>query len=243
MTSEDLRAKSMLGSNWNDHSCRHWLLRIVAWWRFSCSYRAPNHEHPFISQSQTCWSMSCWHSTRRTWKDSHTLMLALNSVQSRPRLRRIFYSDTKWNDCGVILTQKKQQTKTPQNKFSYISTSKAAGNNKSNFKNKYVCLLALCERAKSRNDWCFRLRLYEYFLCQAFQFRERLDATTTFCNVADRFTLRSLTLFRVCSCVYVNFSFMKPQQKLSLFFWAKESGNGKWRSRWTGGDKWRRWRN
>ena len=80
-----------------------------------------------------------------------------------------------------------------------------------------MCLLALCERAKSRNDWCFRLRLYEYFLCQAFQFRERLDATTTFCNVADRFTLRSLTLFRVCSCVYVNFSFMKRQQKLSLF--------------------------
>ena len=64
-----------------------------------------------------------------------------------------------------------------------------------------MCLLALYERAKSRNDWCFRLRLYEYFLCQAFQFRERLDATTTFCNVAHRFTLRSLTLFRVCSCV------------------------------------------
>ena len=84
-----------------------------------------------------------------------------------------------------------------------------------------MCLLALYERAKSRN---FRLRLYEYFLCQAFQFRERLDATTTFCNVADRFTLRSLTLFRVCSCVYVNFSFMKRQQKLSLFFYAKESG-------------------
>ena len=83
-----------------------------------------------------------------------------------------------------------------------------------------MCLLALYERAKSRNDWCFRLRLYEYFLCQAFQFRERLDATTTFCNVADRFTLRSLTLFRVCSCVYVNFSFMKRQQKLSLFFYA-----------------------
>ena len=33
--------------------------------------------------------------------------------------------------------------------------------------------------------------------------------------------------FRVCSCVYVNFSFMKCQQKLSLFFYAKESGNGK----------------
>ena len=81
-----------------------------------------------------------------------------------------------------------------------------------------MCLLALYERAKSRN---FRLRLYEYFLCQAFQFRERLDATTTFCNVADRFTLRSLTLFRVCSCVYVNFSFMKRQQKLSLFFTPK----------------------
>ena len=79
MTSEDLRAKSLLGSNWNDHSCRHWLLRIVAWWRFNCCYRAPNHEHP-------------------------------------------------------------------------------------------------------------------------------------------RFTLRSMTLFRVCSCVYVNFSFMKRQQKLSLFF-------------------------
>ena len=81
-----------------------------------------------------------------------------------------------------------------------------------------MCLLALYERAKSRN---FRLRLYEYFLCQAFQFRERLDATTTFCNVADRFTLRSLTLFRVCSCVYVNFSFMKRQQNLSLFLTPK----------------------
>ena len=35
--------------------------------------------------------------------------------------------------------QKKKQTKTPQNKFLYKSTSKAAGNNKSKFKNKYVC--------------------------------------------------------------------------------------------------------
>ena len=47
------------------------------------------------------------------------------------------------------------------------------------------------------------LRLYEYFLCQAFQFRERLDATTT---IDSRF---------LCSCVFVNVSFMKVQQKLS----------------------------
>ena len=132
------------------------------------------------------------------------LVFYMDSFQSRPRFCVIYaeYSILTQNEMivGSYWRKKKQQTKTPQN----ISTSKAAGNNKSKFKNKYVCLLALYESAKSRNDWCFRLRLYEYFLCQAFQFGERLDATTTFCNVVDRFTLHSLTLFRVCSCVYVN---------------------------------------
>ena len=129
---------------------------------------------------------------------------------------------------GSCWRKKKEQTKTPPKYvFLYIGASKAAGNNKSKFKNKYVCLLAVYERAKSRNDWCFRLRLYEYFLCQAFQFRERLDATTT---IDSRFV-------QVCSCVYVNFSFMKRQQKLNLFFTLERVATKKWRSRWTGGDK------
>ena len=52
--------------------------------------------------------------------------------------------------------------------------------------------------------------------------------TSTFCvrrsNSERDWTLlrRSIPAsFRVCSCVYVNFSFMKHQQKLSLFFTSK----------------------
>ena len=52
--------------------------------------------------------------------------------------------------------------------------------------------------------------------------------TSTFCvrrsNSERDWTLlrRSIRAsFRVCSCVYVNFSFMKRQQKLSLFFTPK----------------------
>ena len=54
--------------------------------------------------------------------------------------------------------------------------------------------------------------------------------TSTFCvrrSNSDRdWTLlrRSIRAsFRVCSCVYVNFSFMKRQQKLSLFFTPKRA--------------------
>ena len=52
--------------------------------------------------------------------------------------------------------------------------------------------------------------------------------TSTFCvrrsNSERDWTLLRRSIhasFRVCSCVYVNFSFMKRQQKLSLFFMPK----------------------
>ena len=52
--------------------------------------------------------------------------------------------------------------------------------------------------------------------------------SSTFCvrcsNSERDWTLlrRSIrALFRVCSCVYINFSFMKRQQKLSFFFTPK----------------------
>ena len=96
---------------------------------------------------------------------------------------------------GSYWRKRKKQTKNPQKL--YISTSKAAGNNKSKFQNQYVCLLALYEHAK----W--------------------LVFQTTFVRVLfvsgvpiPRETGRSIhASFRVCSCVYVNFSFMKRQQK------------------------------
>ena len=96
--------------------------------------------------THTCWQPS-WNervrfiltvSLRIWWQwhvpSSHGRMKNINSASSCSvavflhHWRRIFYSDTKWNYRGVILMQKKVT--------SCISSSKAAGNNKSKFKNR-----------------------------------------------------------------------------------------------------------
>ena len=119
----------------------------------------------------------------------------------------LFWRKMKWS-WGHTDTKKRNKQKTPKISFLVYKYFQSSRQNKSKFKNKYVCLLALYERAKSRNDWCFRLRLYETFCVR----RSNSERDLTLLR-------RSIhASFRVCSCVYVNFSFMKRQQKLILFF-------------------------
>ena len=141
--------------------------------------------------------------------------------------RGIFYSDTKWNDHGVILMQKKKLKK----KESYPV-------HKSKLKN-YVSLLDWNQR---NYCWHFVLHAYKYFLFQAFHAvpRETGAYISSFCIVRS-LLCQSIHASFVDFVVFVWSHYETTKKAIKYIFYAKENGSWRKSKRWAG-YRWWSWR-
>ena len=119
-------------------------------------------------------------------------MFNLDRVFASLTRKILFWRKMKWSWSHTEAKKNKQTNKQKPKKqvTSYISTSKAAGNNKS--KLKQICVLTSLKWVREMTGILDYGRMSTFCVRRSEQFQERLEPTSTFCILSHTLLYRSI---------------------------------------------------